>query len=99
MGIRCILLADRVTATAYHLAGAEVRQPGKEGVLEAFRRARADSGLLLLSRPLAMKLPGDELTRAIRDARPPVQVINPVYLERASPDAANRARRALGVSR
>jgi len=98
MGMRCILLADRVTAAAYHLAGVEVRQPGNEGLLAAFRQARKDSGVLLLSRPLAMKLPNDELKQAIRDATPPVQVISPVYLDRASPDAAIRARRALGVS-
>ena len=87
MGIRCILLADRVTAAAYQLAGVEVRQIGDEGIVEAFRRARTDSGLLLLSRPLARMLLVTELTRAIRDATPPVQVINPVYLERTSPDA------------
>lgn len=98
MGIRCVLLADRVTATAYHLAGVEVRQVDKDGLLEAFRRARADAGLLLLTRPLARALPGEELARAIRDASPPVQVINPVYLQRQAPDAAVRARRALGVS-
>lgn len=98
MGIRCVLLADRVTATGYHLAGVEVRHPGKEGVLEAFRQARADSGLVLLTRPLARALPNEELTRAIRNATPPIQVINPVYLERGAPDAVIRARRALGVS-
>lgn len=98
MGIRCILLADRITATAYHLAGVEVRQPGKEGLLEAFRQARADAGLLLVTGPLARQLPKEELSQAIRDATPPIQVINPVYLERTSPDASLRARRALGVS-
>ena len=98
MGMHSILLADRITATAYHLAGVEVRQPTREGILDAFRQACHEGGLVLITRPLARALPGEELNRAIRDASPPVQVIDPVYTDKAPPDAATRARQALGVS-
>jgi len=96
--MRCVLLTDRVTGIAYHLAGVEVIQPGPEDLPGVFKDACNQYDLVLITGPLADKLPGDTLHQAIQHATPPVQVITPVYARRVPSNVTRLARRSLGVS-
>jgi vacuolar-type H+-ATPase subunit F/Vma7 len=96
--MRCVLLADRVTGIAYHLAGVEVIQPGSVELPAIFKDACDQYGLVLITAPLADTLPGDSLNRAIQRASPPVQVITPVFARHLPSKVTSLARRSLGVS-
>jgi vacuolar-type H+-ATPase subunit F/Vma7 len=96
--MRCGMLADRVTGIAYHLAGVEHIVPDYDNLAAQFEKACADYGLVLISGPLAARLPAGVLQMAIHRASPPVQIIAPVYSGKRKSMVANLARRALGVS-
>ncbi len=96
--MRCVLLADRVTGIAYHLAGVEVIQPAPGELSGIFKDACDQYGLVLITGPLADSLPGDSLNHAIQRASPPVQVITPVFARKVPSKVTTLARRSLGVS-
>ncbi|MCJ7558911.1 MAG: hypothetical protein MUP90_18640 [Gammaproteobacteria bacterium] len=96
--MRCVLLADRVTGIAYHLAGVEVIRAGAEELPGVFKDALERYGLVLITVALADSLPGDSLHRAVQRAAPPVQVITPVYARTLPSEVTRLARRSLGVS-
>jgi vacuolar-type H+-ATPase subunit F/Vma7 len=96
--MRCVILADRVTGIAYHLAGVEVIRPDLEELPAVFKEACDQYGLVLITGPLADSLPGATLQQAIQRATPPVQVITPVYARSLPSDVTRLARRSLGVS-
>lgn len=96
--MRCVLLTDRVTGIAYHLAGVEVIRPGAEDLAAVFKDACDQYGLVLITGPLAESLPDATLHQAIQRAAPPVQVITPVYARSIPSNVTRLARRSLGVS-
>jgi vacuolar-type H+-ATPase subunit F/Vma7 len=97
--MRCVLLADRVTSIAYHLAGVETVLVNRDQLVQAFEKACTEFGLVMITGHLADRLPGDILQEAIQRAHPPVQVITPVYSRQLPPNVANIARRSMGVSK
>ena len=91
-------IGDEATAAGYRLAGADVRVPSGDEVVDAFRRAReSDAELILLSAQLAATLPAAELEAAVLGSRPLVAIVPDVHGRYAAPDVARDVRLALGI--
>lgn len=94
---RPLLIADRLTAAGFRLAGVEacVTEPGE--VRQQFRQALSLGRPLLISADLAAQIPAAELLRAISQAQPVVAVIPDIGGQDAVMDMRSRVLRALGV--
>lgn len=90
-------LGDEIGATGFRLAGAAVRiaVPGEEA--DALAAALRDSQLVLVSAPVAARLPARALERALAALTPMTVVVPDLSGEAAWPDPAERLRRQLGL--
>jgi len=90
-------LGDEVAGAGFRLAGAITRTVAAGDELRELVRARVEAPLVLLSRSVASRLPGEVLRAAIR-AVPPVTVVVPDLRESlAFADDSARLRRQLGL--
>lgn len=96
--MRAVLLGDRLTCAGYRLAGVDARVVDEADIASEFDAARADGDLVLVTAPLAARLPDAELDEAIRAASPPVQVVPSMREPDYAPDIRARVRRSLGVT-
>jgi vacuolar-type H+-ATPase subunit F/Vma7 len=96
--MRCVLIADEITALGWRLTGAQIELPDARTVAECFTVALRDADLLLITAPLAASVPAAQLQDALRSQRPLVLVIADLQLKREPPDVEDEVRRALGVS-
>jgi vacuolar-type H+-ATPase subunit F/Vma7 len=95
--VPCVL-ADRLTAAAWRLAGARVVEvpealPAHE-LRAAFDAACASGSRVLLAAGVAARLPADALARRVRGSAPLVAVVEAAIVA----DAVLHARRVLGVA-
>ncbi len=96
--MRAVLIGDRLTCAGYRLAGVEARVVEEVDAVGAFETARADAELVLVTAPLAARLPELALHEAMRRAQPPVQVVPSLREPDFAPDIRRRVRRSLGVT-
>ncbi len=97
--MRAVLIGDRLTCAGYRLAGVEARVVEEVDAVGAFETARADAELVVLvTAPLAARLPELALHEAMRRAQPPVQVVPSLREPDFAPDIRRRVRRSLGVT-
>lgn len=92
-----IFIGDEVTATGFRLAGASVRTPPQPELLEAFRQARKEAELVLVSVGYARQLPTEELRQALVALTPLVLIIPDLAGHVAMRDLLDRLGRELGV--
>ena len=90
-------LGDEIGATGFRLAGAEVRVPGAGEEAAAFASALAEAELVLVSAPVAARLPARVLDRALAALSPMTVVVPDLAAESPWPDPAERLRRQLGL--
>jgi vacuolar-type H+-ATPase subunit F/Vma7 len=92
-----VLIADRLTAAGFRLAGVRPLVTAPEDAAAVFREVLALKGPVMITAELARHVPQAQLAKAIGAADPPVAVI-PDIVRRAEPaDMAAKVRRALGV--
>jgi vacuolar-type H+-ATPase subunit F/Vma7 len=91
------VIADEASAIGWRLAGAEVHIPAAQTPSEHLRAARAHAQLVLITAPLAARLPAAELSEALHAIEPLVLVIPDLRHLEEPPDIAAEMRRALGV--
>jgi len=93
-----VFIGDRLSATGFHLGGAEVKtpEPGMEATV--FRAALQDSELVLLTAEVAASLPGSLLDKAMVAGDPLVLVIPDVQGLHQPVDIADSLRRQLGMA-
>ena len=96
--MKLVVIADEASAIGWRLAGGEVYTPEAATVDECLRTALAHAELLLITAPLAARLPQDELLEALHALEPLVLVVPDVRHEEEPPDIAAEVRRALGVA-
>lgn len=96
--MKTVQIADRVTAIPWALAGVRVLQTPPEQLGEVFSQALSSAELVLITRPLARRLPAVDLEAAKLAAHPPVQVIDPAFARREKAGIVDMVRRSLGVS-
>jgi len=96
--MRVTVLADETTGLGLRLAGATVASPADTALVQSFESALAAADLVLVSAPLAARLPPRLLAQAQERAEPLVLVIADVAHGTPPPDVPARARRALGVA-
>ncbi len=95
-----VVLAGRIAAAGWRLAGIRVRVVGtKAAAAAAFADACADAPLVLVDADAAPLVPEDALDRARRGTRPVVLVVpSPSAPAGTVPDVVAYARRVLGVA-
>jgi vacuolar-type H+-ATPase subunit F/Vma7 len=92
-----IFIGDEISASAYRLAGAEVRTPTSDELAATIKRAFAESDLVLITAQYAQRLPADELAQMQAQLHPLVLVVPDVRERAPLPDYANQLRRQLGI--
>lgn len=97
--MKAVLIADRITALGFRLAGVKVLLAEDQAAVAAqFADALGDSDLVLITSPLAGQLPARVLQEAIKAASPAVQVLPVVTQTGAILDVKNLVLRSLGVA-
>jgi vacuolar-type H+-ATPase subunit F/Vma7 len=93
-----IYLGDEATAAGLRLAGVQTVVADPADALAVVQRAQADGAeLLLLSAPLAARLPVAELERMLTQEFPLVSIVPDVFGRGTPPDLAHLVRGALGI--
>lgn len=92
-----IFIGDEISASAYRLAGADVRVPKFDQLTAAVKRACAESDLVLVTAEYAERLPFDELAQMQARLQPLVLVVPDVRTRVPVPDLAKQLRSQLGV--
>lgn len=93
-----VYIGDEATAAGFRLAGVQVAAPDPDDALESLRRATAEGAeLILLSAPVAARLPVEELERALTQESPLVALVPDVFGRGTPPDLAHVVRSALGI--
>lgn len=97
--MKCVVIADEITAVGWRMAGAQVQVPDAGAVAECFGAAQQrGTDLLLLTAALAALLPYPQLRSALLLQRPLVLVVADLRHRREPPDIDDEVRRALGVT-
>lgn len=92
-----VFIGDEVSAAGFRLAGLQVLSPAADAVTQAVEEAAREAPLVLVSAPVAARLPADLLDRLLGAPGSQVVVVPDVRGDTALPDLAARVRRQLGV--
>lgn len=92
-----IVIADRLTAAGFRLAGLRPLVTPPEDAAAVFAEALGQGGPVMITAALAAQVPGAQLSRAIRAADPPVAVVPDMTRSVEPADMGREVRRALGV--
>jgi len=96
-----IVIADRLTAAGFRLAGLRPLVTPPEDAAAVFAEAIGQGGRhggpVMITAALAGHVPAAQLSRAIRAAAPPVAVIPDITRSVEPADMGREVRRALGV--
>jgi len=92
-----IVIADRLTAAGFRLAGLRPLVTPPEDAAAVFAEALGHGGPVMITAALAGHVPAAQLSRAIRAADPPVAVIPDMTRSVEPADMSREVRRALGV--
>jgi len=92
-----IVIADRLTAAGFRLAGLRPLVTPPEDAAAVFAEALGQGGPVMITAALAGHVPAAQLSRAIRAADPPVAVIPDMTRSVEPADMSREVRRALGV--
>lgn len=95
--MRAVLMADRITALGFRLAGVRVIDARHEEVPDRFREALEGADLVLLSAQVARALPYGQLRAAMERGDPPVQILPTIPSVEPDTRIGRQCRRALGV--
>jgi len=95
--MQAVLMADRITALGFRLAGLRVieARQGEEPV--QFREALQGADLVLLSAQVARALPSGQLRAAMEGGDPPVHIVPTLPSVQPDTSVREQCRRALGV--
>ncbi|MEP6884827.1 MAG: hypothetical protein ABJC66_08760 [Gammaproteobacteria bacterium] len=96
--MKCVIIADEITAVGWRLAGMQVMMPDVNSVAECFSAARLGADLVLITAALAALLPAIQLRASLLLQRPLLLVIADLRHGREPPDIQDEVRRALGVA-
>jgi len=95
--MRVAVLADEITATGWHLAGASVHVPQQSEADEVLARTIPQADLLLITADVATWLRPRALADALDGTQPLALVIEPLRGGAQPADIGQYVRRALGV--
>lgn len=94
-----VFIGDEMSATAYRLAGIAVIVAGPEETVTVLdEEISPDTNLVLLASPHAASMSMEELSRRMREASPPLVVVEDAAGKTALPDFVTMLRRRLGVA-
>jgi vacuolar-type H+-ATPase subunit F/Vma7 len=96
--MKCVVIADEITAVGWQLAGAQVHMPDARAVGECFGIAQRSADLVLITAQLAASVPVAQLRDALLSQRPLTLVIADLQHRREPADIEDEVRRALGVA-
>lgn len=91
------VICDEVTGLGWRLAGARVEVPQPDAVEAVWRDCLAHAQVVLITAPLAARLPQGQLASALAASRPPVLVIPDLRRTHEPLDPAAQVDRALGI--
>lgn len=92
-----IFIGDEISATAYRLAGIDVRVPERGDVERQFDAALSAASLVVITAAFAAKLPEATLELAVRRAEPLVLIVPDTAGREQPPDLDRRVDRVLGI--
>lgn len=92
-----IFIGDEISASAYRLAGIEVRTPAPDALTASLEQASAETDLVLITAQYAQRLPPGQLAKMQARLRPLLLVVPDVREQVPVPDFAKALRRQLGV--
>jgi len=92
-----IFIGDETSAAGYRLAGLRTRSPRAEELLETFRWACGETGLLLLGVAQARQLPAEELAQAVQRLQPQILIVPDIQQQIPMRDLPVRIRTQLGM--
>ena len=92
-----VFIGDEATAAGFRLAGLSSEAPSGDETGEAFRRARREASLVVVSARTARGLPVVELDDALRDADALLAVVPDINATHMPEDMEARIRGLLGI--
>lgn len=92
-----IFIGDEISASAYRLAGIEVRTPAPHELTATLQRVSAEFDLVLITAQYAQHLPREQLAKTQARLRPLLLVVPDVREQVPVPDFAKALRSQLGV--
>lgn len=92
-----IYIGDELSAAGYRLAGLRTRSPKGDELLDVFRWACGETGLLLLGVEQARQLPAEELVQAVHNLKPQILVVPDIRQQVPMRNLPLRIRTQLGM--